>query len=265
MSRYATNTDLNIFFRGFTTKYYGTFFDDDPTNGSVVASGQSEMDSDLDRESAYIDGKLSALGYRTPLAALSGGTYDQVITEWCACSVIYKRLIRNHADDYQDGFPNDITIFGSRAKDLEYQITDRGLVLNVDVTMEESGIGFAYAGGTSGVATFTNNKEFGGIYTDDSWEGRIIVQIDGTTAGNNIGESTFKWSRDGGVSYEVTAIDTATNWIRLFEGIDVRWYPASGTNNQLDYGDWWYFDVVPKTKKTKVAPNVARFRTFARG
>lgn len=266
MARYATNTDLNSFFRDFDVKYYGTYWDDDPRVGSC--NEQSALDRDLDRETAYINAKLSAMGYRTPLNTLgTSGTYDQQITEWCSMSVIYKRLVYKHGDDYQDGLPEDVSYFKTRAVDIEKAIVDGGLALDVDTTMEESGIGFAYAGGTAGTspALFYNNKEYGGIYDHDHWEGRFIVQIDSTAGGNDIGKATFKWSRDGGHSYEDTEVLTSTNWTSLMSGIKVRWHPVGTTTDQLHTNDWWYFDVIPMNKKAKGYKNVAKVKTFARG
>jgi len=265
MARYATNTDIDSYFKDFTIRYYGTRFDDNI--GTLIAAGQTALDRDFDRESKYVDSKLSVLGYRTPLALANGTSYDPIITEWVCMNVIYKRLIYVHADDYQDQIPADIQIFKERADKIEEDLIEGVLSLSVDNTLEESGIGYPYAGGTAtnSVATFMNNKEYGGIYTNDYWEGRIIVQIDGTNAGNYIGKATFKWSKDGGHSWEDNMIDTSTYFRELCDGIWVKWYPSGSSSIQVNLNDWWYFDVVPRTKKTKVYKNYIVIKEFERG
>jgi len=264
MARYATNTDIDSYFKDFTVRYYGTRYDDNI--GTMTVVGQTAIDRDFDRESKYIDSKLSVLGYKTPLG-LVGTTYDPIITEWVCMCVIYKRLIYIHADDYQDQIPADIQIFKERADKIEEDLVEGGLSISVDTTMEETGIGYPYAGGTAttSVATFLNNKEYGGIYTNDYWEGRVIVQIDGTDSGNYIGKATFKWSKDGGHSYEDTLVDTSTYFKELCDGICVRWHPTGTSAIQVDVNDWWYFDIVPKTKKVKFYKNYITVKEFERG
>ena len=183
-------------------------------------------------------------------------------------NVIYKRLVRTHAYDYADGLPADIEHFKDRACTLEMDIVSGGLVLDIDTTVEESGIGYAYAGGTAATsaALFYNNKEYGGIYVHESWEGRYIVQIDSISGGQLIGQPTFKWSRDGGHSYEDTTVNTSTNWVSLGNGIKVRWSPDGTTTSQLHLNDWWYFDVVPQSKfNTKTYKDRVGVVEFARG
>jgi len=265
MSRYATNTDLNNFYNQFTTKYYGTYLNDDSNLGTIFAAGQSNINKDLDRESSYIDAVLSGLGYKTPLDPLgASGTYDQQITEWCSKAVIYKRLVSEHAVDYPDELPSSIMIFGEDAKAIEASIFEGRLPLDIDITAEESGIGHVAIGATSGTCTFYNNRNYGGVYNGD-YDTTYVIQIDSVAAGNDIGKATFKWSRDGGMNFEETGQDTGTQWIGIERGVKVRWQPGSHSGNQLEANDWWSFDVVSQSRQTRQYPDVITVKTFERG
>jgi len=265
MAYYATNSDLDRLFNNFTLEYYGTFLNDDTTQGTIFASAQAEIDRDLQVSSKFIDSKLAGLGYRTPVSKVNG-TYDIFLTEWCAYMTIYRRLVRNHAPSISsDEIPDWIKSFADFAKEIEDGIVEGNLILDIDISAEESGIGHVYVGGTSGSAYIENNRLYGGAYRSTDYKGRVVVQIDGTSGGNTIGKATFKWSKDGGYSYEDTGITTSTAWISLFDGVKIRFVNVGTNTDQLQLDDWWYFDVIPVNMPTKRHKGIVNVKYFGRG
>lgn len=65
------------------------------------------------------------------------------------------------------------------------------------------------------------------------------IEIDSVSAGKSVGESTFKWSSDGGATYGATGVTTSQSLVELEDDIFVRFDPATG--NDFELGDIWDF------------------------
>lgn len=60
-----------------------------------------------------------------------------------------------------------------------------------------------------------------------------------TVASGEIGIATFRWSDDGGVTWEASGVVTSTNPIELNNGVFVKWTAGAGTD--IGQSDKWYF------------------------
>ena len=85
----------------------------------------------------------------------------------------------------------------------------------------------------SGSAVMT----IGGAFTGDSIL-KYVIEIDAIGTGE-VGSSTFKWSDDGGVTWDATGVTTSAGPITLNNGITVSW--ASGTGADFALADTWTF------------------------
>lgn len=65
------------------------------------------------------------------------------------------------------------------------------------------------------------------------------IEIDSVSAGNSVGEATFKWSNDGGATFEATGVTTSTALTLLEDEIYVVF--TAGTGNDFELGDRWDF------------------------
>jgi hypothetical protein len=62
------------------------------------------------------------------------------------------------------------------------------------------------------------------------------VEIEST---GEIGTATFKWSDDGGATFDATGVSTSATLITLNNGVEIRWTQGSG--NDVVIGDSWRF------------------------
>ena len=265
MARYATNSDLERLFTNFTLQYYGTYIDDDPELATFNSDSQAKLDRDLDVVSSYIDSKLSALGYNTPLRTVDGTRYDYFVTDWCAYLTIHRRLIAYTAVNEGLEFPEWIDYFKQQADSIYEAIANGDIALDADISLKESGIGYVEVVSGSNNAFFENNRAYGGVYSNNDLTATFYIEIDGTNAGNEIGKATFKWSVDGGYSFEYTKNQTGTSWIELRDGVKVRWIPNTNATTQLNLGDSWKFVAVPLQVNVKTGGNYAKPKYFGRG
>lgn len=65
-----------------------------------------------------------------------------------------------------------------------------------------------------------------------------VIEIDSLGTGE-IGSSHFKWSDDGGATWDATGVDTAATDISLNNGVNIKWTAGGGADFVL--GDKWYF------------------------
>lgn len=66
-----------------------------------------------------------------------------------------------------------------------------------------------------------------------------VVKIDSVAAGNEIGQATFKWSDDGGVTWDTTGVGTSTSPTLLNNGVRITF--AAGVGNDFKLNDLWRF------------------------
>jgi len=65
-----------------------------------------------------------------------------------------------------------------------------------------------------------------------------VIEIDGLGSGE-IGSATFKWSDDGGSTWDATTVATAATDINLNNGVKIKW--TGGAGGDFVLGDKWYF------------------------
>jgi hypothetical protein len=80
----------------------------------------------------------------------------------------------------------------------------------------------------------------GGTYTG-TVDLEYVIEIDGAGTGE-IGSSTFKWSDDGGATWDATGVATAATAITLNNGVTILWTAGSGADFVL--ADKWYFKAI---------------------
>lgn len=77
-----------------------------------------------------------------------------------------------------------------------------------------------------------------GPFTGEA-ERTFLVEIDSVSGGAEVGEATFRWSRDGGASFEATGVPTSAAPIALADGVRVRFIGGAGDDFALL--DRWTF------------------------
>lgn len=80
--------------------------------------------------------------------------------------------------------------------------------------------------------------ETGGTYSG-STHLVYVVEIDSVGGGAEVGQATFKWSDDGGSTWDASGVTTDSVWVTLNNGVTVRW--TSGTGDDFVLGDRWTF------------------------
>ena len=83
-----------------------------------------------------------------------------------------------------------------------------------------------------GSATVQNGGQYSG---DVGME--YIVEIDGVAGGKEVGQATFKWSDDGGQTWNEAGVLTQTNPYLMSNGVTVKF--TSGAGNDLELADRW--------------------------
>jgi hypothetical protein len=83
-------------------------------------------------------------------------------------------------------------------------------------------------------------------FTDASHERDWVVRMTGTGTAGEVNEGTYKWSMDGGLSFN-TGFQTSYEWAQLGSGVYVRFTrgTGSGTNNIFAANDEWNWKTFP--------------------
>lgn len=91
----------------------------------------------------------------------------------------------------------------------------------------------------------------GGAVLGGSYNGAqnldYYIEIEST---GEIGVATFKWSDDGGVSFDATGVGTSTSPVVLNNGVTIQWTQGSG--NDVVAGDNWRFKAYLPYHRNKV-------------
>jgi hypothetical protein len=95
---------------------------------------------------------------------------------------------------------------------------------------QEASLGAVTFGGT-GLNDFSKGGNYRGIA-----ELTYVAKIDGTGT-----PDTFKWSDDGGSTWDATTVNCSTSWVHLNNGVYVKW--AASTGHTVD--DQWSFLAKP--------------------
>jgi hypothetical protein len=84
----------------------------------------------------------------------------------------------------------------------------------------------------AGSATITPSGDYTGTVDLE-----YVIEIDALGTGS-VGSSTFKWSDDGGATWDATGVTTLTTDITLNNGVKVKW--TTGYGDDFVIGDKWY-------------------------
>ena len=259
MTTYCSSTDLDLLLDGFVNKYYGTYLDE----GSDLTLSTLYYE-DLNRSFVETNELLGGVPHikTLPFATQSDGNYPVHVRMLQGNLLIFNRLRSRHYGEFTDEFPSWINAFKNRADGILASIRGQNVVFDQDITVGESGIGVGTFSSRSGLANLYTNWETG-VYTADDYPKNYVITIDGTSEGNSIGSSTFKWSNDGGVSWIAATQYTATTWVDIEDGITIRWEPIGTGTLQCNYGDVFQFRCVPYN----ITPKSGGIRqvTFLRG
>lgn len=258
MTTYIQQTDLDSVLEGFVSKYYGSYIDD----GEDITIG-SQFYIDMDNSFQQTNEWLSGIHHikNVPIGTQNGGNFPFHVRMLQANLMVYHRLLGKHYGEFSEGIPGWITTYLRRATETLSDIRGQNVVFIDDVTQGESGIGVGSFVTHTGAAQWFSNWETG-FYRAADYPKVFVIQIDGTGGGGQIGSSTFKWSKDGGVSFEMATQTTSTYWTSIDSGLCVRWQPI-GTGQQLFIGD--RFDIPCIPTNVPVKSGGIRHITFMRG
>lgn len=259
---YIGISDLNVVLDGFATRYYGTYPDDGETL-SIDTQFYTDMNASYDEVNEWLAGipHMKTI----PVGTQAGGNYPYHVRSMQANTMIFNRLKNKHYGEFTDQYPGWITAFHNKAIEILSAIRGQGIIFQDDTGVGETGIGIgSFTSAKAGSANLFTNWELG-IYTAGDYPRTYIVEIDGTTLGNQIGSSTFRWSNNGGYSFneENTEVLTSMDWVPLEFGLAVRWEPVGTGTLQISYGDRFLVKCVPIDTPQK--GRGIKFTTFKRG
>jgi hypothetical protein len=65
-----------------------------------------------------------------------------------------------------------------------------------------------------------------------------VVEIDSVSGGAEVGSATFRWSDDGGITWDADGVTTSASATLLGDGVYIEF--TAGTGNDFVLGDTWY-------------------------
>jgi hypothetical protein len=258
MTTYIGTHDLNTALDGFVDRYYGTYLDGGE-DLSLVAQWPIDLNASFDEVNEILGGITHVK--QLPFGTQAGGNYPYHVRMLQSNLMIWHRLRSKHFGEFTDSYPAWVNAFKNVADQIVGDIRGQNVVFQDDITTGESGIGVGTFNAKAGSANWFTNWETG-IYTGYDFPRTYVIEIDGTTAGSNVGESTFRWSKDNGNTWEEEGRATDDNWVGIDSGLVFRWETV-GTGVQLSYGDRFSVRCIPKNIPQK-GGNI-RYVTFKRG
>lgn len=264
---YCGLSDLDYYCGSFLLDFYGTMLGG--STGTVFAAGSTSAVSDVRHAFRRLNERLDAMPRITTVPVgtdTETGRYPEALAEWNAKTVIWERLYSRHVqEDVRGEIPDWMSMYKTDIERIETDVNEGNIVFRADTSLGERGIQPPSIATKTGVATFYNNWDRGEPYEDDEYPRTFVVEIDGTSEGNDIGDATFKWSLDAGVTWEEEDLDTSTSWVSLHWNCKIRWSPDTGTGNQLEAGDRWTWRCVPLETTAFGRGDTAKMRSFWRG
>ena len=239
---YAEPYDLNFFFENFVEDFYeaGTF-------------GTQQCHDELSRVFKRINDILHGFDHiaTLPVPRQTNGSYPESLIEWQSRWLIYQRLVGRYGNTWGDQTPRWVEEFKTISDAIRDEIEMGNIIFSDQLATGQYGLTPPSTATQRGMAVFHNSynmEPFPYLGADYTRSYRIV--IDGTSAGNGVGQSTFKWSNDNGVSFSELRVSTGTSWTELEDNVNIRWEAArslTGTQKQIEYGDEWYFNAIPDT------------------
>jgi len=117
--------------------------------------------------------------------------------------------------------------------------------VNITVSTQHAGVVTATKKDGTGSATMQITGAFSG-----SDETKYVVQIDNVAGGAEIGESTYKWSDDGGANWDASGVTTSASYATLNNAVTVKW--TAGTGDDFVINDKWSFYGISRFNANKV-------------
>lgn len=245
-------------------------------SGALIASGPSILE-DLLVRAGVDDGDLDAtiLADSKRLAAAAGYNLaglvneDQPLQQWVTTLLLhmlgdsYLTVDGKLALRLKVGFDELAAVAADIAEQdvvtLECEEKTDNLVNDVTLRYRRNWASGAFEGALSpsgvaaksgtGSATMTLSGVYGGPIGAS-----YVVTIDAVSGGAEVGQATYKWSRDGGVTWAATGLTTSAAPARLEYGVSVAFTSGAGADFAL--GDTWTFTGMG----TRDARSVSRYR-----
>lgn len=277
---YCALSDLGKHFDEFLDSYYGT-----------EAAGSTAAIADLNRHYRIINDFLDSLGRfkRIPIGTQADGSYPQSLIDLNAVSLISEKLLAVHAGELATEIPAWILQYITTRKEIRDMIAEGEIIFEEEISVGELGVGapLVVSKGTDSKGDVDSNwdgysgqvawheqtelrpafRQIWGVtkgYQGEDFPRWYHIKIDGTSSGNEIEEASFKWSMDGGISWEETGITTDDDWIYLDWGVFVRFTFSAGTSH-LNMNDEWKFYCVPQRITAQGNKRIVKTREFQRG
>jgi len=273
----------NRYYEQFAEHLYGT-------NSALTTTGSVSLQADIDFWSGWMDDRMRTVDRFSvlPLQRGTSGEYPNAVRAWCANLVVYNKLVARFQTEFET-IPDSITHYGSEAAMNGSAVLTGAIIFDAEIDAGELGIGAPRVVGTLDSdtrGTFHTNwrgypfgdslpsgqsgDEFAGEVGKDWSEGFLgsdfprtwIAQI--TTAGG-IGTALYRWSMDGGITWEETGITSDADYVHLQDNVWVRFEGDWVGSHHFSDGDKWRFQTVPKNIRRTFGSGEARVGKVGRG
>lgn len=200
-----------------------------------------------------INARLEGMGYKLPFRVKDDGFYDQPLRDLNAYEAILRIVSKRQQSFDRSGDKEPwFMAFRKEADRIYKNISNKVYNFSRDISVGEAGVGIAtkVAGGTRAQMDTNWRGGVGSGFQDDSYERDWVVTVVGTGTAGEIGECSFTWSNNGGVSVIGTRT-TGLDWQELGSGVYVRFHRGTytgGTVNLFAVNDQWNFKTYPKTQ-----------------
>lgn len=197
----------------------------------------------------FINQQLQNLGIQLPILKGTDGYYEQTLRDWNAYDSIYRLVAPRMASQLKG---NDKEPWFDYYKKQANEIWDKFRTKKITISRLTSP-------GEAGIQPGT--KVSGTLYGDmeNNWEGygdgfrgadyprTWRVEMFGTGTAGEVGEGTYRWSKNGGISWEGTNY-TSLDWTLLDDEVYVRFTRGTytgGTTGLWTTNDVWQFNTTP--------------------
>ena len=200
-----------------------------------------------------VNSRLEAMGIKLPFKPKADGFYDQPLRDLNAYEALIRIISKRQQSFNRTGEEDPwFMAFRKEADRIYKAILNKEYNFDRDYSVSEGGIGLATkVVGTSNGQMETNWR--GGVgdgFYDSSYERDWVVRMVGTGTAGEIGECSFVWSRNGGISNDGT-FTTSLEWQELGSGVYIRFHRGTyegGTINLFAVSDKWKFKTYPRTQ-----------------
>lgn len=219
----------------------------------------SELERVLDGYN-FINQQLTTLGYPLPVTKGTDGYYDQALRDWNAWESVYRLVSPRMSSQIkqEDGKPW-FDYFKKRANEKWEEFRTRKVVLNKQSGPGKVGIqpGTKIAGTLAGQME-SNWEGYGNGFSGADFPRTWRIEMLGTGSSGTLGEGTYRWSKNNGVTWEGTQL-TTEDWTFLQDEVYIRFHrgTSTGTSGFFTTADVWTFNTTP-TKLSTGGKSVAR-------